>query len=151
MDDSKRKLQRTEKLAEIRQVFVKAAEAALHEAEARVHHLEESAAANAALIQQVRQENAYANCFSTEAIQNSERYIQKLKLKSEEILQNIEKARRMADIRRGEWREAMRARKIIDNVQERRLHEWQHRMDVEQQKSADEMTIGRYVRNRIAE
>jgi hypothetical protein len=38
---------------------------------------------------------------------------------------------------------------VIEKVQERRLQEWQHSVNVADQKDVDEMTVARHARNQI--
>ena len=38
---------------------------------------------------------------------------------------------------------------VIEKVQERRLQEWQHSINVADQKDVDEMTVARHARNQI--
>jgi len=64
------------------------------------------------------------------------------------IRQSLEKANINLEQRRKEWTEAMREQKIIEKVQERRLHQWERQDDAAGQKSQDEMSVGRFVRTR---
>ena len=62
--------------------------------------------------------------------------------------ESLEKANIHLEQRRKEWTEAMREQKIIEKVQERRLHQWERQDDAAGQKSQDEMSVGRFVRTR---
>ena len=53
----------------------------------------------------------------------------------------------MLEKRRTEWRETMKDKKIVERLQERRKHAWEHSVDVLQQKQVDEMSVGRFARN----
>jgi flagellar export protein FliJ len=51
--------------------------------------------------------------------------------------------------RRKEWTEAMREKKIVAKLQERRLHQFEREDDVAQQKAQDDAFAARYVRTRF--
>ena len=79
-------------------------------------------------------------------LQNSEHYIHALELQRVLIRQSLEKAAGNLDLRRREWTEAMRDQKVIEKVQERRLHQFVRTGDAANQKTQDDASIGRYVR-----
>ena len=147
MNETQRDLQRIERLTEIRQSYVTAAEAGVREAELYLKYCEDVLEENGRQIRQVREDIAYVNHATAETLQSSERYIFTLISRSRPLRENVEKAKKAVDAKRLEWREAMRERKVVGRVQERRLHEWQRIVDVEEQKNVDEMTVGRYARN----
>jgi hypothetical protein len=43
----------------------------------------------------------------------------------------------------------MKEQKVIEKLQERRLHQWEREDDVANRKAQDDVSIGRYVRTRI--
>ena len=147
MNAQQQGLQRIERLVEVRQSYVTAAEGRVHEAEQQVRVCEAAAEEKDRQIRQVREEIAYLNHSTGEMIQNRERYIFSLHVRAHQARELLEKARKILDARRLEWRETMRDKKVIEKVQERRLQEWQHSVDVAEQKDIDEMTVGRYARN----
>src|SRR5438876_716864 len=73
---------------------------------------------------------------------------QALELQRRLIRKSLEKANLDIEQCRTEWTEAMREQQIVEKVQERRLHQWEHQDDAEGQKSQDEISIGRFVRTR---
>src|SRR6185295_17351300 len=148
MNEARRSLDRIERLVELRQTYVTAAEAAVREAEMMVRYFEEQAQENARQIQQGREEIAYLKNLTGHDIQTRERHILGLEVRAKQIVQDVEKAEQFLEKRRGEWRETMRDKKIVERVQERRLHEWQRSVDVMQQKQVDEMSVGRHARTK---
>jgi flagellar export protein FliJ len=148
MSDVRRSLDRIERLVEVRQTYVTAAEAAVKEAENILRYFEDDARQNARQIQTAREEIAYLTSLTGQDIQNRERHISSLNLQARRIAQDVEKANQMLEKRRGEWRETMKDKKIVERVQERRLQEWERSVDVLEQKEVDEMTIGRHGRDK---
>jgi flagellar export protein FliJ len=148
MSESRRSLDRIERLVEVRQTYVTAAEAAVREAENVVKYFQDEAAQNARQIQQAREGIAYLTSLTGHDIQNRERHISSLNLRARQFVQEIEKAMKMVEKRRGEWRETMKDKKIVERVQERRLHEWVRSVDVMEQKQVDEMSVGRHARDK---
>lgn len=146
MNETRRSLDRIERLVDVRQTYVNAAEAAVREAESMVRYFEEEAQKNARQVQQVREEIAHMTSLTGGDIQGRERYIASLNLKARQIEQDREKAVQMVEKRRGEWRETMKDKKIVESLQERRQHEWVHSVDVLAQKQVDEMSVGRFAR-----
>ena len=148
MNETRRSLHRIERLVEVRQTYVTAAEARVREAEALVRYFEEEIEKNARQIQQTREEIAYLKTLSGHEIQAREKHIFSLNSKARQIAQDLEKAEQMLEKRREEWRETMKEKKVVERVQERRLQEWERSVDVKEQKQVDEMTVGRYARNK---
>jgi flagellar export protein FliJ len=148
MNEMRRSLDRIERLVEVRQTYVTAAEAAVREAEVLVRYFEEEAVKNVRQIQQTREDIAYLKSLSGYEIQVREKHIFSLKSKARQIAQDFEKAGQLLDQRRSEWREKMKDKKIVERVQERRLQEWERSVDVLEQKQVDEMSVGRHARNR---
>jgi flagellar export protein FliJ len=149
MNDQQHRLHRIDRLAEVRQTYVTAAEGRVHEAEQHVRLCEEAATETDRQIQLVREEIAYLNHSTGEEMQNRERYIFTLHIRARHARETLDKARRVLDSRRHEWRETKRDQKVIEKVQERRLQEWQHSIIVADQKNVDEMTVVRHARNQI--
>jgi flagellar biosynthesis chaperone FliJ len=147
MNETRRSLDRIERLVEVRQTYVTAAEAAVREAEVLVRYFEEEAEKNARLIQKTREDIAYLKTLTGFEIQAREKHIFSLNFKARQIAKDLEKAVQMLDKRRAEWRETMKDKKIVERVQERRQQEWKHSVDVLEQKQADEMTVGRFARH----
>lgn len=148
MSESRRSLDRIERLVEVRQTYVTAAEAAVREAENIVRYFQDEAEQNARQIQQAREGIAYLQSLTGHDIQTRERHISSLNLRARQLSQDIEKAMQTLEKRRGEWREKMKDRKIVERVQERRLQEWVRSVDVLEQKEVDEMSVGRHARDK---
>lgn len=146
MSEERRGLQRMERLVDVRQTFVTAAEAAVREAEGMVRYFEDEIRDNARQIFQAREENAYFGDSKSNVITARERYILSLQQRARSLAQDLEKAKQLVERRRTAWREAMKARKTVEGVKERRLHEWTRSVDAADQKRVDEMTIGKHVR-----
>jgi flagellar export protein FliJ len=149
MNDQKQRLHRIDRLAEVRQSFVTAAEGRVREAEHLVRVREEAAEEADRQIRRVREEIAYLDHSTGEEIQNRERYIFTLHVRARHAREALDKARKVLDSRRHEWRESKRDQMVIEKVQERRLQEWQHSVNVADQKVVDEMTVARHARNQI--
>ena len=147
-DGQKAGLKRLERLVQIKQTYVSVAEANVKSAEGEVRQLETAEHEITGNIQDTRAGIAYLQTATGEEVQSGETYIKALELHRKAIQQSLVKATNNLEKRRGEWTEAMREQKIIETVQERRSHQCEHDDEVANQKSQDEMTIGRYVRNR---
>jgi flagellar export protein FliJ len=148
-DGLKGSLKRLERLSQIRQTYVSVAEAGVKQAEGEVRRLETADTEVAGNIQHTQAGIAYLQSATGQDIQNGEKYIQALQHQRKVIRQSLETATGNLEQRRGEWTEAMREQKIIEKVQERRLHQSEREDDVASQKSQDDITIGRYIRTRI--
>ena len=146
MNDVRRSLNRIERLAEVRQTYVTAAEARVKEAEAVVRYFEEELEKNARMIQQTREEIAYLKTLSAHSIQAMERLIVSLSLKARQLNQDKEKAVQLLEKRRTEWREMMKEKKVVERVEERRRHAWEHAVNVMEQKQVDEISVARFAR-----
>ena len=142
-------LKRLERLFQIRQTYVSVAEAGVKEAEGEVRRLETVDAEMAGNIQNTQAGIAYLKTATGQDLQNGEKYISALQQQRKVLRQSLETATGNLEQRRGEWTEAMREKKIIEKVQERRLHQSEHEDDVANQKAQDDISIGRYVRTRI--
>jgi len=149
MNDQQQRLHRIDRLAEVRQSYVTAAEGRVREAEQHVRLCEEAAEEADRQIRRVREEIAYLDHSTGEEIQNRERYIFSLHVRAHHARETLDKARKVLDSRRHEWRETKRDQMVIEKVQERRLQEWQHSVNVADQKAVDEMTVARHARNQI--
>ena len=149
MSDQKQRLHRIDRLAEVRQSYVTAAEGRVREAEHLVREREEAAEQADRQIRRVKEEIAYLDHSTGEEIQNRERYIFTLYVRARHAREALDKARKVLDSRRHEWRESKRDQMVIEKVQERRLQEWQHSVNVADQKDVDEMTVARHARNQI--
>jgi flagellar export protein FliJ len=147
MNETRRSLDRIERLVDVRQTYVTAAEARVKEAEAVVRYFENEAATNARQAQQTREEIVYLTTLAAHQVQAREKHILSLNFKARQIAQDLEKAVQMLEKRRAEWRETMKEKKIVERLQQRRSQQWQHSVDVMQQKQVDEMSVGRFARN----
>ena len=147
MNDQKQRLHRIDRLAEVRQSYVTAAEGRVREAEHQVRLREDAAEEADRQIRRVREEIAYLDHSTGEEIQNRERYIFTLHVRARHAREALDKARKVLDRRRHEWRETMRDQQVIEKLQERRLLEWHRSVDVADQKNVDEMTVVRHARN----
>lgn len=148
MSEARRSLERIERLVEVRQTYVNAAEAAVKEAEGMVRYFEQELQNNARQIQQVREEIAYLKTLVAHEIQAREKQILSLGIKSRQIAQDLEKAEQLLAKRRAEWRETMKEKRIVERLQERRLQEWQRSVDILEQNQVDEMSVGRHARDK---
>ena len=100
MNELKEKLRRTERLAEIRQSFLTAAEGRVREAEQKVQQAAEAAAEKDGQIRQTQAEIAYLDHASGASIQNRERYIFGLFVRARQAHETLEKARIVLEARR---------------------------------------------------
>jgi flagellar export protein FliJ len=150
-DGLKSSLKRLERLVQIKQTYVSVAETNVKQAEGEVRQLELADNEVAGNIQHTQAEIAYLQTATGHDIQCGENYIHALEVQRKLIQQSLEKATTNLDQRRGEWTEAMRQEKIIEKVQERRLHQCERDDEVTSQKSQDEISIGRFVRTRKEE
>ncbi|MBI4473845.1 MAG: flagellar export protein FliJ [Acidobacteria bacterium] len=144
----KSRLKRLERLLQIRQTYVSVAETNVKQAEGEVRRFQQEGAEVDGQIQHQKAGIAYLETASGHDIQISEKYIFALQKQRDRIHQSLENAASNLEQRRREWTEAMREQKIIEKMQERRLHQWQRADDVAKQKSQDEHSITRYVRSR---
>ena len=149
MNEQRQRLHRIDRLAEVRQSYVTAAEGRVREAEQHVRLCEEAAEHTDRQIRLLREEIAYLNHSTGEELQNRERYIFTLHVRARQAREMLDKSRKVLDSRRHEWRETKRDHMVIEKVQERRLHEWQHSLNVAEQKEVDEMTVARHARNQF--
>jgi flagellar export protein FliJ len=147
-DELKSNLKRLERLFQIRQTYVSVAESGVKVAEREVRKLEAVESLVAGNIQHTQAEIAYRQTATGHDLQTGEKYIQALKTQREIIQQSLDKATSNLEQRRREWTEAMREQKIIEKMQERRLHQWERADNVEVQKQQDDASVGRYVRTR---
>ena len=147
-DELKATLKRLERLAHIKQTYVSVAEANVKNAEGEVRQLETAETKIIGNIQNTQAEIAYLQTATGHDVQSGERYIQALELQRRSIRQSLEKANLDLELCRTEWTEAMREQKMVEKVQEHRLHQWEHQDDAASQKSQDEISIGRFVRIR---
>ena len=150
-DRLKGSLKRLERLFHIRETYVSVAEAGVKQAEGEVRRLENADTEVAGNIQHTQAGIAYLKTATGNDIQNGEKYIQALKEQRKVIHQSLEKATTNLVQRRSEWTEAMKEQKVIEKLQERRLHQSEREDDVANQKSQDDAFIGRYVRTRITD
>ena len=142
-------IKRLERLVQIRQTYVSAAEAGVKQAEHEVRRLEAAENETAENIQDSQAGIAYLRTAAGRDIQTGERYIRALQKQRKLIRQSLETATGNLEQRRTEWTEAMREQKIAAKLQERRLHQWEREDDAAQQKSQDDTSIARYVRTRL--
>ena len=149
MNDQQRRMHRIDRLADVRQSYVTAAEGRVREAEHLVRMREEAAEESHRQIRRVREEIAYLDHSTGDEIQNRERYMFTLHLRARHAREALDKARKILDSRRHEWRESRRDQMVIEKVQERRLQEWQHSVNIADQKDVDEMTVMRHARDQI--
>ena len=150
-DALKSNLKRLERLVRIRQTLSSAAEASVKQAEGEVRTLEAADGVTVGNIKDTQAGIAYLRTAAGEDVQRSQTYLQALEQQRKLIQQSLEAATDNLTNRRGEWTEARREEKIAENLQERRLHQWQRENDTEQQKSQDDVSIARYVRTRSEE
>jgi len=149
MNEQQQRLHRIDRLAEVRQSYVTAAEGRVREAEQQVRICEAAAEHTDRQIRLSREEIAYLNHSTGEELQNRERYIFTLHVRAHQAREMLDKARKALDSRRHEWRETKRDHMVIEKVQERRLQEWKHSLNVVEQKDVDEMTVARHARNQF--
>src|SRR3989442_5180861 len=147
-DELKAVLKRLERLAQIKQTYASVAEANVKNAEGEVRQLETAESKMTGHIQDTQAEITYLQSATGHDLQSSERYIQALELQRRLIRQSLEKANVDLEQCRTEWTEAMREQKMVEKVQEHRLHQWEHQDDAGSQKSQDEISIDRFVRIR---
>src|SRR5688572_12481912 len=122
MKDLKASVKRLDRLFQIRETYVSVAEAGVRQAEVDVRKLEAADTEVAGNIQHTQAQIAYLQKVTAQDLQSSEKYIQALQTQRRLIKQALEKATGNLDQRRREWTEAMREQKVIEKMQERRLH-----------------------------
>jgi flagellar export protein FliJ len=147
-DGQKAGLKRLERLVQIKQACVSVAETNVKTAQGEVGRLESAERAITGDIQDTKAGIAYLHTATGEEVQSGEKYIKALEIHRKLIHQSLETATNNLEQRRSEWTEAMREQKIIEKVQERRLHQCERDDEVANQKSQDEMSVGRFVRNK---
>ena len=147
-DGLRASLKRLDRLVQIKETYVSVAEANVKQAEGEVRRLETVENEIAGNIQHTQAEIAYLRTATGHDVQSGEKYIRSLEVQRKLIQQSLEKATSNLEQRRSEWTEAMREQRIIEKVQERRLHQCERDDDVTNQKSQDEVSVGRYVRTR---
>lgn len=147
-DRLKSSLKRLERLFHIRETYVSVAEAGVKQAEGEVRHLENQDTEVVGQIQHTQEGIAYLQTATGSDIQNGEKYIEALKEQRKLIHRSLETATTNLDHRRSEWTEAMKEQKIIEKLQERRLHQSKREDDVALQKAQDDAFIGSYVRTK---
>ena len=147
-DALKASLKRLERLVQIKQTYVSVAEANVKQAESKVRELENTENEITGNIQDTKAGIAYLQTATGQDVQSSEKYIEALGVQRESVQQSLEKATTNLEQRRSEWTEAMREQKIIEKVQEHRLHQCERDDEVSSQKSQDEISVGRFVRTR---
>src|SRR5262245_52075193 len=142
-------LKRLERLVQIRQTYVIAAEAGVKQAEHDVRRLEAADREVAGNIRVTQAGIAYLQTATGGDVQSGERYIQALETQRKLIQLSLEKATGNLEHRRHEWTEAMQQRKSACKLQEGRLHQWELADDLAEQKSQDDASVNRYVRARL--
>ena len=147
-DGLKGNLKRLDRLVHIRQTYVSVAEAAVKQAEGEVHRLQQADSEIAGNIRHTQAGIAYIRTATGSEIQTGEKYIRALKEQRKLIHQSLAVATGNLEKRRLEWTEAMKEQRIIEKLRERRLHQWEREDDVANQKTQDDVSIGRYVRTR---
>ncbi len=147
-DEPKASLKRLERLCEIRAVYVSVAESEVKAAEAAVHELQARESQTMRNIESTQSGIAYLRNVSARDIQRDEVYLHALQHQRKQIQQSLEKANANLEQRRLEWTEAMREHKVVEKVRQRRLHQCRHEDDVANQKAQDDASVSRFVRNR---
>jgi flagellar export protein FliJ len=147
-EDLKGSLKRLDRLVDIRQTYVSIAEAAVKQAEGEVRRLHEADSEITGNIQRTQAGIAYLQTATSNEIQTGEKYIQALKERRKLVRQSLAVATGNLEKRRLEWTEAMKEQRIIEKLRERRLHQWEREDNVANQKTQDDVSIGRYVRTR---
>ena len=147
--DGKPGLKRLERLFRIRETYVSVAEASVKHAEGELHGLQAAHSEVAGKIESTRAGIAYLQTATGHDLQTGEKYIQVLQKQHRLIQQSLEKATGSLEQRRREWTEAMREQKIIEKMQERRLHQWERDDNVANQKRQDDVSVGRHVWKRL--
>jgi flagellar export protein FliJ len=147
-DGRKSSLKRLERLVQIKQTYVSVAESNVKQAEGEVRKLETAEEEITGNIQNTQAGIAYLQTATSQDVQTGEKYIEALEVHRKLIRRSLADATTNLEQRRSEWTEAMREKKIMEKVQERRLHQCERDDDVANQKSQDELTVGRFVRTR---
>ena len=144
--DLKFEIKRLDRLSHIRETFVDVAEAGVKLAEQQVAGIEAAAAEVARKIQHAMEELAHPKNATGMTIQTTQNYLQLLRSRAKEIQRSLDAAMVLVDQRRAEWTEARREQKVVETMQERRVHEWVRQDATAAQKVVDEVSIGRFVR-----
>lgn len=141
-------LKRLDRLVHIRQTYVSVAEVAVKKAEREVRRLQQADSEIAGNIQHAQAGIAYIQTAGSNEIQTAEKYIQALREQRKVIRRSLAIATGNLEKRQLEWTEAMKEQRIIEKLKERRLHQWEREDDVANQKTQDDVSIGRHVRTR---
>jgi flagellar export protein FliJ len=144
----KESLKRLNRLVHIRQTYVSVAEAAVKQAEGDVLRLQQAESEIVGNIQRTQAGIAYLQTATSNELQTAEKYIQALKEQRKLVHRSLAVATGKLEKRQVEWTEAMKEQQIIEKLRERRLHQWEREDDVANQKTQDDVSIGRYIRTR---
>jgi len=148
MNASRSAAERLSRVVELRETLAAVAETRLREAENRILDIQAEQRRVNGQIEDARAIFAQPQGCRGQAIQQNEKYISALKRQRQTILQALENAKKIAELRRQEWIEARREQRIIERLQERRLQQWQRHEEIASQKAADDAFIGKLVRSR---
>ncbi len=133
-----------EKLLELRQFEEDKAKAALAEAIAVSERLK-------AELRQIAEDRVATNTSrhglsDPVAMQTIERYIVRLDTRKEQVLQELAQAELVVEEKRTLFAEAMRQRKIIDKLREKKYAEWKKERQKEEEKIIDEIVTAKHAR-----
>lgn len=148
MPSTRSDIKRLDRVSAMRQTMAGVAEARVKESENVVRDIQLEEEQLVRKIRDTRAEITYRGAMSGRDMQHNEKYIEVLGKVRVGIQQRLEKAKVVLAERHQEWIEARREQKIIERLQERRLHEWQRQEEIALQKAVDESFIGRLVRSR---
>ena len=144
MNESRQKIKRLDRIIEIRQIAVDAAEAQVRRSEGEVRRYQDRLEAEEGKIRQAMEEFAHPMGKSGIDLKQCEAAAEAGRIRSRNVGQDIEKAEARLEERRQEWTEAGRARKTVEKLRERRLHRAVREEEMLMQKITDETSIIRY-------
>jgi flagellar export protein FliJ len=144
LHDLKSRLQRLERLSDLRRTHVMVAEGRVAEARRQVALLEENAEAIRQKIREARSNMVCTVRISGEELQAVEKFVQVLQRQAAQIEADQIAANAALDLRRLEWTEALREQKIVDRVQEKRRREWKRQAGTGIEKEADRDSVMRH-------
>jgi flagellar export protein FliJ len=148
---NKSDIDRLHRLALIRDAYTRVAEARVKESEGQVREIERQDEEIVRNIQVSQAEFAQRSAVFGKEVQQNDKYVNALLRHRKIVRQSLEKAKVTLDQRREAWLETRREQKIVDQLEARRLQQWQREQEIALQKFVNDAFIGRLVRSRLQE
>jgi flagellar export protein FliJ len=148
---NKSDIDRLHRLALIRDAYTRVAEARVKDSEGQVREIERQDEEIVRNIQVAQAEFAQRSAVFGKEVQQNDKYVNALLRHRKIVRQSLEKAKVTLDQRREAWLETRREQKIVDQLEARRLQQWQREQEIALQKFVNDAFIGRLVRSRLQE